>query len=873
MRAIRSGAQARRRLPAALLVLAWVLVFPHLAAAYGTYVYEVTTSETGTANSFHPSQNGAQYLSYAGTISTTSSITFDVGIQIDDASKSVYVYPTSQDTTRTTTMWATAISGSASLDLTISCAGSPCQGTPTHCTYSGLQLTRDNMNAIWETNAGPDSFPGYTDQQGAYTAHKVRFQIMTGWIGPPQSPGSCQEGTGGTRIDPSTFNPANDDLVGISWVACVNLFDIPLDQLGQQTITAPSEGDPTSCQTSPYNAEFDAQVQRTTTMRLLSAPVSIASASLDFDARVQRRAAKLRAQVATLGDRKSALEGQLVSQQARASRAIEGLSKLDPQIAKVQTAIGEVLGALNRLKADEQHADPALRGLLEAEDRYSKRVDALEQQILDAERRGGGAGKLKHELKLAHEQLASVESVLRDRVRGSPIGELKAQWLARLRTLQDRAFALQDQAAALLAQQGDADAQLTTLTGALRDVDNQLFDLGELLSRFEPEVTEVDAQTGGATIFKAKAQYSYADLYAINQKIAAKRAQITEIEAGKKNAFATFRDAEKDAIASQKHLASLLYKLAYARFATDLLFDTYDIVKATAKGGVVGAVAEFGKKLIEKGLKELAGEPGNGIEPGSLEAQINAEFKAGLKDAYSQPQIVRVVGERLLKDTALKAGKDYANATLGQYVFDKVEYPFRFKLESGSPLPGGGLDYDRLKTSLGRLEDQLKSLRKGFLGNFADKPSLKKFFAGEAENIAKDALKTMIKGGLDRAEQVAWIDFFVNDAIARSLYTPYHAWADLWESAMTDLDNLLAQKAALLKGSPPGQLVTQLSTPFDQNAKLQISVSAGGYDDPSDPIQVFVNGVQATDQGSGLYSLDVSQLSLAGGRTLSITLR
>ena len=139
-------------------------------------------------------------------------------------------------------------------------------------------------------------------------------------------------------------------------------------------------------------------------------------------------------------------------------------------------------------------------------------------------------------------------------------------------------------------------------------------------------------------------------------------------------------------------------------------------------------------------------------------------------------------------------------------------------------------------------------------------PKFKEFLRGSAENFAKDALKTIIKGGLDKIERDAWHDFFVKESLARSFYVPYHEYADMWEQALTREDELLATKATMLKGADPrGGFVTRLSTPFDQSAQLQITLTVSGYRDPGDPVQVFIGGAPATEVGtSDTYTADLT---------------
>jgi hypothetical protein len=82
----------------------------------------------------------------------------------------------------------------------------------------------------------------------------------------------------------------------------------------------------------------------------------------------------------------------------------------------------------------------------------------------------------------------------------------------------------------------------------------------------------------------------------------------------------------------------------------------------------------------------------------------------------------------------------------------------------------------------------------------------------------------------------------------------------MWEQALTREDELLATKATMLKGADPrGGFVTRLSTPFDQSAQLQITLTVSGYRDPGDPVQVFIGGAPATEVGtSDTYTADLT---------------
>ena len=603
----------------------------------------------------------------------------------------------------------------------------------------------------------------------------------------------------------------------------------------------------------------------------LAATVRIAHATLAFEARAKRRVAKLKQLVETLAPRKETLEREIVTEVARAQEAVAGVVALERNIKRVDDQLGTTRSALDRLKREEDASPAELRSLLENEDRFAGEVAALEQQVLAAEQQGATSGALRTPLALARKQLAAVDAVLKDRFQGTPLGDTRTEWLSALRTLQSRAFELRDAEVKLLGEQGAAEGKLTLLTDELRGVDIQLLGVAERLAGFDPEVSEVSASVGGQPVFHAVAGPAYARVLAINEQIADQAAWIKLVEADKKPAFDDFVSAQKDAIASGKQLAELLNHLAYARFVTDLAFDSYDIVKATAKGGAVGAVAELGKKLIEKGLSKLAGEAPSGIDEQSIEAEINKEFNADLKDAFSAPRITRVVAERVIKDTASKALKDSANKYIGALVFKKVELPFRRVLGDGPITPGAlrsQLEKGTLELkSLKRLRSQLKDLRKGYFKKLS--------FKGEAENIAKDALKTLIKGALDSKERDAWVDYFQQDAVAHALYGPYHELADRWQKALERQDALLAEKAKLLAGADPnGGLLPGASSPFDPSKQVTVTLKIPGFNDPADPVEVLVGGVQATRVGNtDSYTVDATNAKPDSDGALTVELR
>ena len=258
---------------------------PQTPTSNTVYRYEITTTETASADSFTDTRKPAWY-DITGSLETSASITYDVAIRLNKAGQTVYMQPIGRITT---TIYAKALSGTASLDLTATCdpASLNCtSGGPTHCAYSDLAINLGNTNASWRSTAGPDPSDRLTDEHGAYLVQKIRVELIVGYRASSPVVATCSpDANGPTGLTPPTISPNWDDFAGISWSSCTNWFDIPLDELGKTAITAPSEPPPTGCHTWPWNASFDPTVTRTTTLRLLSRPappVNAVKATIDW---------------------------------------------------------------------------------------------------------------------------------------------------------------------------------------------------------------------------------------------------------------------------------------------------------------------------------------------------------------------------------------------------------------------------------------------------------------------------------------------------------------------------------------------------------------------------------------------------------------
>ena len=205
----------------------------------------------------------------------------------------------------------------------------------------------------------------------------------------------------------------------------------------------------------------------------------------------------------------------------------------------------------------------------------------------------------------------------------------------------------------------------------------------------------------------------------------------------------------------------LLRKLAFQRGAAELLFNIWDVAERTAKGGVVGAVAEAWKILVERALTDVYPD----IEKEAREAfpgraRPGVRPRARARDRQGRPQ-----GH----DDASRQGPDQRVDRGAGVREDRVPDPL--------PAPGGAQPAARhshrlraaetlLCYQLAQAEGLLNAFRKGTLR----KHSLE---------LGKAAFKAFVTGSFD-ATNAAWTEYFERAAVANLLYQLYRDYADLW---------------------------------------------------------------------------------------------
>jgi chromosome segregation ATPase len=588
-------------------------------------------------------------------------------------------------------------------------------------------------------------------------------------------------------------------------------------------------------------------------LRRPNAQVEINEATLDFDQRNKRHSARLRDRAISLGNRKQGLEGDILALDSKEQQLETTRRELQTRIEAWESSIQDLNRALGKLRSEAEQV-PGVRETLADEADLLKKIAQLEDQIRQRRLAGANTDDLNRKLASFRRGLEGEDDHIAKLLERTAIAELYRGWIKRLRDSQTGLFALRDQEVSLSARQADLEAQLTDLRSQLGAVDAELMQIGEGLAFNGLQILAIDVSANGDPVFQAAARETYNDLSELNAKIEKQKQAIASLKESTLEMRNAFFDAVRDSIATGKRLYTTQYSLAYARFGTDLFFDSVDIVKATGSGGVVGAVGELGKKLTEKLVIEKAFPPPTGVLPGSPEDKINKLYNAGLKNTWSKETIGYTAANRVFKDTISKGAKDTANKYLGQLVFDKVEYPIRFRLEVEPSLrPGTAEDYEVAEKALARLKKQLDSLNKGYWKGIKTKDvavaagrKLKGVSAQIAESLVKETAKLAVKVVMDEIEAAAWEDYYEALVVESEYYPLYYAAAMTVEDANQTLDDLLSQKAQILLGlKPQPGFRTVYSRKFRISDSLTISLRLQGKQDSEDPFNVSVGDYAA----------------------------
>ncbi len=537
---------------------------------------------------------------------------------------------------------------------------------------------------------------------------------------------------------------------------------------------------------------------------------------LDFRERRDRARDELAAGVQAMFTRKQAVDRRIDDARDRLSAAVERQNAIRARWINLDQRRRATRTALERLqRAERGLPQQGVEGHRAVVDQIGRRIARLEGTI--AARTRAGAGTAVHTRQLARQRraLADVEQGIVER---GPAGtrDLRRRWLALQRDTHELLFDLHIDNAAAESARTEALDELTALVRERSELDEQAYAAALRLSSLDFDLRELRVRANGREVFRAvgstdqfeKLQRFRTDIELAKQAEAALRPEFDRVRHA-------FYAAQREVIAAEADLAARLDYLAAARFTTDLAFAFLDVAMAYGSGGPVGAVTELVKKAAETQLSVTAG---SGYEPGSIEAEVNARYRAELKDTFSAPQLMKAGMERVAKETLTKPAKDALNRSLAQALFG----PLGHRLQdaptdiAGRPLNATSLRaLIRAPERLAHTDQQIEKLRKS--GTSLRSLGL---------TMLKDVAKLAAKSSLDDYEREAWITFFERDMYARARYAIYEVARDLYAQAE---DTRIWNEQRMLVFAEPGVSVltgfTETATSaFDGKAQLELDL-------------------------------------------------
>jgi len=613
--------------------------------------------------------------------------------------------------------------------------------------------------------------------------------------------------------------------------------------------------------------------------------VHVGTAKVDLSAALSRLARELRSQVFDLTRTRESLAAELPGLRDRVAKAGAALAGLDQKIgvltgevAKTQVVANQVLAAQ---RASRAAATAAKRDSLDREMRF------LQVEILGAIQSLSSSTVV--DALVAHydkdeAELAALERSLAGKEKTAD--GLDAQWLVRLRTLQNELAALKRQAAQQEAERWKAADLLGNDNTSIGEIDGKLVALGAKLDGLDLGLKSVTVAADGKKVFEAELDRKIPELGALDQKIYDMQQALGVLYEDRIDAKNAFLSAEQESSDALDNVTNTILSASYKKAGVDFAYNAWDVISAGRKGGLIGASAETLKKVAETIVKE--GPPWNWFSArnaGGPEANagefndFDQQYLTGLKESFGAGKVLKIAGERLVKQEVSKPVKDYVNQKLMSELFQKV-YGLQLTPESteAAPFWNPVERYRQFIKAFGDREGQLKNLQKGTsLNPFSGlkdifKAKDIKTFAGKLESspgfdliggFVKDLSKNLAKAYLDGAEQLAWSDYFTKEMIARSYFPLWQMAATKFWEAEDDLQHLLDQKAELVaKGYNPetGVRIIQDDT-FSSNATLTITVtSANPSRGSAVQLDAVVAGKKASAAGTYRYTIPANGL-------------
>lgn len=586
----------------------------------------------------------------------------------------------------------------------------------------------------------------------------------------------------------------------------------------------------------------------------------IAPVSAPLNKRLDKLRGLLLAQTDDLKSQRLLLEPQLEAEQAALEKAIaeqDAVATAEKAVRKAAAAVNDAIEALDRA---DNHVPADVQKLVDKRDDIARRMRKLEDEILALSAKGKAkeAAKLVPQLESMERQLERASKAVVRALPKKRFGPLLEALRRAQKALAKRMDELERRARHALNAREQAELPFRRDLARRTELDRQLLELAERLAHADLKFKGVNVEAGGLSVFTAVTGGPFERLHQIEQELFEAGNVLADLDIRRRFSKDEFIALQGDASVALSKLEIAIRRTSYGKAGVDLLFNAYDIGEAFAKGGLIGAAAEAGKKLLEEFVLKEYLTDAEKPDPTSAEGIANAEFNADLKEAF---QFRKLAGDTAVKQTLGKAGKDTFNSAIGTGVFQKVygsvpEEWHKLEVKPPEPLTVKKLWADIKKTvsKAGDRETQFKNLKKGFEAKF------RKVGFGMLKGLLKDMAKAKLKSIVGEDESRAWRAYFAAETKARLYFPVYQALARAYWDVYDHIKQLEAEQRDLLATFHPqtGLQVTR-DEKFPKTSTLLIHLDIDRTIQGADP-EVLVGGVPATMTAPGEYTLPLSAL-------------
>lgn len=573
----------------------------------------------------------------------------------------------------------------------------------------------------------------------------------------------------------------------------------------------------------------------------------------------------IKRQIADLELAKEVLARSLPDYQSRADKALQVSSDIADRQASIAQDFQVIADRLRKLQEQKPTMPESLKPL--ANQKASLEKDIARREALVARLR---AEKSSQDLRPATEQLdsdraqlAKVNQMMSERMPPAPdTSAQQAPLKDRLKQLDEELFQLQKDGTHAQTELELAAAGLQRALDKRAELDEQLTNLGGQLKGMDAKLMEISGSANGKPVYNAKREVEFSKLKDLNREIAETKQLLQQLRDDRERARTDFLKASDEARDARAQIVHAIYKTAYTKVAIEFGYQLFDIGKAGSKGGPVGALTEASRKIAENlavwGQEGLGLSVPNDVDPESIEAEVNRQFGADLKDSFGFLQLDELLMKRLIKDSYTRMGKEAINKGFGANLAQKQFCnAYRSMAELHADINFTSDTVKRHAEKLAKMKDNVDELKKSGY-------KLSKL----GESAFKDVTKTFLKAGAETIERDAWISFFEKDIVARSYYPVYATTDNLYWQVYDKYDGMLKKKADLEEGYNPNcGFKTYFSEAFDddQTVTVNLRIERPRESGHTLELKVALSGVEMAPSGNDTYRVEAAQLRADAG--------